>query len=469
MFNYFKISRFFLYLIPLGVMIVTPSTLFPFIVGKYVFFRTMVGLALIFYLLGLLFQPKEVRPPKINGQSWGDQTSQILKSPLVIAVSVFVLIFLLAGFFGVDPANSFWSNFERGEGGLQIIHLWLFFILLIALFKEEKDWQKLFIIAIIGGVGMALYGFMAGAGVSGFIGGKFSDPGFRLSGSIGNPAYVAAYAIFMMFYSAYLLVSKYWNRFLSGGAITLFTLIVFFLAVFWLAATRGAFFGLIAALMAFLGYLIYSHKFWRKWLLMGVFAVLLIVGSGVYFKDTAFVKSLPGSRVFDISLSAETFQTRWIIWGTAFKGWQERPILGWGPENFINVFDRHFNPSYVIAAKSGFEWFDRAHSVYFGYLVETGILGLLSFLSIFIVYYKTLINADKKLIYRDKKSVLISQNQYISVWQRALLFSLPMAYLVQGIALFDVLPIYFNLFLFLAFASYKFNLKSQISNLKNTS
>ena len=129
MIDYFKISKFFLYLVPLSVVIVSTSTLFPFIVGKYAFFRTTVGLALIFYLIGLLFNKQQLSI--VNSQ-----LSNVFKRPLVIAVSIFVFIFILAGFFGVDTANSFWSNFERGEGGLQLLSLWLFFILLILLFRE---------------------------------------------------------------------------------------------------------------------------------------------------------------------------------------------------------------------------------------------------------------------------------------------------------------------------------------------
>ena len=106
--------------------------------------------------------------------------------------------------------------------------------------------------------------------------------------------------------------------------------------------------------------------------------------------------------------------------------------------------------------------------MYFDYLAETGALGLLSFLGMWAVFYwqffKTRIHTDKERINTDNpyKSDKISinprlQNPYQSMWQSALLFSLPIAYLVQGIVLFDVLPIYINIFLFLAFSAYKFN------------
>src|SRR3989338_6798088 len=141
--NYFKISKFFLYLAPFAIILITPSTLFPFIVGKYVWFRTSVDLALIFFLLGVLLDNYRVNELKLY-----ENLSKLIRNPLVIAVTLFAAVFVLAGFFGIDPANSFWSNFERGEGGLQMIHLWLFFSLSILLFREEKDWRTIFRVMI---------------------------------------------------------------------------------------------------------------------------------------------------------------------------------------------------------------------------------------------------------------------------------------------------------------------------------
>ncbi len=57
--NYFNLARIFLLVPLIAIVVVTPSTLFPFIVGKYVIFRAAVDLAVIFFLLGLLQKNKE--------------------------------------------------------------------------------------------------------------------------------------------------------------------------------------------------------------------------------------------------------------------------------------------------------------------------------------------------------------------------------------------------------------------------
>jgi hypothetical protein len=489
--SYFKISKFFLFASVFFVALVTGSTLFPFIVGKYIWFRSCVDLAFIFFLLGLLFQDKEGACLK--------KLKEVFKNKIAITVSVFTAIFLLAGFFGVNPAASFWSNFERGEGGLQILHLFIFFVLLLALFKEEKDWQKIFIFSLVAGLLMTFYGVGAslkyidakiafrtnpnGNGMEyeqvltgeggpfyqtfkSFIGSPFNQKGFRFSGSIGNPAYVAVYSIFMMFYALYILAKKYKNRYRSIGAIILYFLLAVFLAVFIGAATRGAFIGLIAAVIAFAVYSLYSKKHLRGWLFSGIAVLILIVSIFVYFKDAPFVRAIPGSRIFDISFTAETFQDRVMIWKIAIDGWKERPFLGWGPENFIQVFAKDFNTDYFSPGSGFGAWFDRDHSIFFDYLVEAGILGLLSYFSIFAVFYWQMFKKNKiaeisNQISRDKNQY--NSDGYKQMFLSALIFAVPIVYLVQGLVIFDVLPTYFNLFLFLAFAAYYFDSKNQIN------
>jgi len=524
--RYFKLARFFLYLVPLTVIIVTPSTLFPFIVGKYAFFRTTVFLALICFLLGLLFQPENVsrvKPHRNPSPNYNKPplNYHLIITPLAITVAAFVLIFLLACLFGTDPKMSFWSNFERGEGGLQILCLGIFFALLVILFREEKDWQKLFWFSVLAASLVIFYGvgahlkyldaemttrveggfevqMMTGRGgpyyqtFKNFIGGSFNEPHFRFSGSLGNPAYTATYLVFALFYAGYLLVSGLkafraqgakkddlkapavpkWKFVFSGQSWFLGAVMIFFFVFFWLAATRGAFMGLIAAVFGGMFCFIYQYKKWRKPMLVAAGLLLLAIILLIHFRDTAFISSLPGSRLFDITVSAETWRHRTYMWKAAIDGWRERPLFGWGPENFSQIFIRHFNPNY-FDPKAGFTaWFDRAHSVFFDYLSQTGGFGLLAYLSVFAVFYLSLIkmfrspvlnhrqlpnsiprkNADDKLLpnYPITQSLIIN----------TLLFALPIAYLVQGIVLFEILPLYLNLFLFLAFAAHKLRNKS---------
>jgi uncharacterized membrane protein YgcG len=484
---YFKIAKFFLYLVPFTVIIVSSTTLFPFIVGKYAFFRTSVSLALIFFLLGLL----------LDKQSFDyNIIKDLLKSPLVIAVFAFVAAFLLACFFSINPYYSFWSNFERGEGGLQILYLGVFFFLLAVLLREEKDWQRLFGLSVLAAALVIFYGIGAHlkyidmqtqmnpetgpqeqrGGIffnlfKGFIGSSFNEPGFRFSGSLGNPAYTATYLIFALFYAGYLLLDYLHNKKQSkkqpiekknshlkkqsqevdsfSPIILLILAVIIFAVFFWLASTRGAFMGFVAAVLLASFYLALQYKRYRIYFLSFAVLVVFLVGILIMYRDHPRIANLPGARLFQISLSAKTWQDRVFVWKIAIDGFKERPIFGWGPENFLPVFALHFNTK-LFNSQEGFSaWFDRAHSIYLDYLVEIGIIGLLSYLSIFAAFYWLLF-----------KKQLRMNNHFggSSFWQNlqmSFIFALPIAYLVQGIVLFEILPLYINIFLFLAFANYK--------------
>jgi hypothetical protein len=49
----------------------------------------------------------------------------------------------------------------------------------------------------------------------------------------------------------------------------------------------------------------------------------------------------------------------------ALKGIAERPVLGWGQENFNYVFNKYYNPQMFGQE----EWFDRTHNVVLDWLI----------------------------------------------------------------------------------------------------
>ena len=450
-----SVSKFFLYASVLCVLVVMTSTFFPFIGGKDYFFRIAIELSLTFFVLWWAFEAPEGVVSKM--------LKRIVREPLFIAVSLFVAMFMLATIFAYDSHAAFWSNYERGEGGFQMLHYYSFFFLLVCLFDSRKDWIRLFWVSLGTTVGMILYGLGAAVFVTrsdgsfsnpfGFVGpyivnGKLAKPTFfgrvfaseRFQGSLGNPAYVAPYLMFSFFYLLWLWISERTKTLFKN--ISYGTLLLFLFAFFYFGSqTRGAFVGFVGALFAFLVVLAFKNRAWRKWALLTIAAFAILGGTVAYYRQSDFAKKLLPARLLDIGISDSSFQTRLWTWNSAWQGFKERPLLGWGPENFSAVFDKHFDPRHFIPGKPSETWFDYAHSVVFDYLSETGILGLVSYLGIFAVFYWE---------WTRKRSI---EGGAIGA---ALLAALPFGYLIQGLALFNVLPIYLNLFLFLGFACYQF-------------
>lgn len=475
------LSRWFLYASIFSVVVVLTGTFFPFIGGKYYFFRTMIGLSAIAWLLWWAFEDKKKEAEAAM--------KDLISRPLFFAVSLFVLMFLLAALFAFDVHGAFWSNFERGEGAFQMLHYYAFFVLAILNLRKKEDWivaLKLFLVAA--GL-MILYGvvgffFLYNPGwfclqdaqgqivsCNGIVGRMITPyqttsaegipktlfgifTGTRFQGSLGNPAYVAPYLMFSMAYAFLLwslgrLKNKYFEAGIYGG------LVFIFLIFFILSQTRGAFLGLLAAVFSFLIYMAITHRPTRKW-----FAGILVLGAlglGLLFsfRESPMISKLPVSRLFEISFSERTAQTRLWTWNSAWQGFKERPLLGWGPENFSMVFDRHFDEKHFIPGDPSAEtWFDRAHSIIFDYLAETGLLGLLSFFGMFLVFYLQFFRS--RLLEKFGFSKVEGKDFHLSPWAWGLVAVVPIGYFVQGLVLFDVLPIYINVFFFLALMSFVF-------------
>ncbi len=432
-----KSAKFFLYASVFSVAVVLPDTYFPFIGGKYYFFRLTVEAAAALALLWWAFA----------GGDLYARFRRAARQPLFLAVSIFVLVFILASLFAYDPQAAFWSNYERGEGGFQMLHYYLFFALLFLLLDKREDWHLLFKLSIAAAGLMILYGLASAALMPKVLGPYYRDSGpiaptflgrlfypeSRFQGALGNPAYVAPYLIFSTFYILWLWLKEKGERYknwIYGG------LTVTFLFFFFLTQTRGALMGLAAGVMVYWLYeLLFNSKF-RRLSAVVLAAVVLLGGLLFVFRDTPLVRNSPIGRISEINLGASSFQTRLWTWNSAWQGFKERPLLGWGPENFSTVFDKYFDTRHY-SGPGAETWFDRAHSLIFDYLAETGILGFLSYVGIFAVFYWQ--------FFRRRVADL-------SDWQTGLLVALPAAYWVQGLVLFDVLPIYINLFILLAFA-----------------
>jgi hypothetical protein len=540
-----KLSKFFTYASLFCVLVVLTNAFFPFIGGKTYWFRIAVELAVAFAMLWWAFEapPGEARR----------RFRETFKKPLVVAVSIFVAVFLLAALFADNPHGAFWSNYERGEGGFQMLHYYAFFVLLSLFFTRWEDWRKLFIVGVAAAFLMVVYGIASAhflgttfyyipdwlyrflhalfpsttpetfsiRFVSAYLGpggqpvaSTFLErlfwPSVRFQGSLGNPAYVAPYLIFTMFFCLYLAVrekrARWW--WVAGTA--------FFGLFALLTQTRGAFLGFLAAVFAFLFYFIVHTEgrarlrariaLWGfvlvNWLLafkalsfrilegtlgraaledsslwwfarrlydVGLPQEILVyvcIASIVFFASVDFIlttrhatrrlvaaillgvlliggsfyarERVAGSK--EAQKVAESFSTRVWTWGSALQGFQERPLLGWGPENFPAVFDKYFNSKHYVPGENRETWFDRAHSVFFDYLAETGLIGLLAYLAIFIVFAVEFFRRTKPYA----ETLILS----------GLILAVVTGYLVQASVLFDVLPIYLNLFLVLAFAAW---------------
>ena len=344
-----------LFLIPLAPLIVANSFFFPFITGKAFYFRILVEIAVAAWAV-LALLDREYRPRF----SWTGA-----------AVFAFVVWMFIANLFAPNVAKAFWSNFERMEGWVLLIHLLGFFVAASAVLRVEKKWRAWFLASLGVAVIVSAHGILQQLGAM-----PIHQGSTRIDSSFGNSAYFAIYLLFNTFLALWLAFTenRSWLKWLLVAFAALEALLVF------LTETRGTVLGLLGGLvLTGLLFAFTGSKRVRQWGAWGA-AVVIILAGGLYLaRDTAFVQ---GNDVLHrvTSINLADGQVRFTIWGMAFDGFLERPIVGWGQEGFNYVFNQYYRPSLYQQEP----WFDRAHNAFIDWLIAGGLPAFLLYLSLFV-------------------------------------------------------------------------------------
>lgn len=359
-----------IFALPFVPLLVTTSLFFPYITGKNFAFRAIVevmaGAWLALALYSSAYRPR---------RSW-----------LLAALAAFVLIIGVADVFGVHPFKSIWSNYERMDGWITLIHLFAYVVVAASVLNTEKLWRRLFWTSLGVSVYLGIYGILQVAGISALGQGGASGLTARIDATFGNPIYFAVYMLFHVFIAALLWAQQWSERgegkrlsiSLAYGAIILLdTFALFF------TGTRGAMVGLIGGtLLSALLMLICARNSRTAWRtsVSAVVALIVLIGGFWMIRDAAWVQRVGFlQRLATISTSDNTVKARFINWSIAWEGVKERPVLGWGQENYAIVFDKYYDPRMYGQEP----WFDRVHNIVFDWLIAGGFLGLIAYLSIF--------------------------------------------------------------------------------------
>ncbi len=341
-----------LFLIPFIPLYIASDMYFPFITGKGFAFRILVEVALAGYVLLALVDARY--RPKF---SW-----------TYLLYGALVLWMVLANFLAENVHKAFGSNFERMDGFVTIVHMFVFFAVLGSVLTVDQLWRKWWLTFLAAAGLVCAYGLFQLAGMA-----EIHQGGARVDATFGNAAYLGVYLLFVI-------AIALWQAFESKGWLRniLFAFVFVSAAILFATATRGAIIGLAGATL--LGSVLWAFESKKKSRILagGVFLGLLVL-IGVFFmaKDTTFIKSDPTlARLSSISLKDGT--TRFGIWNIAFAGAQERPVFGWGQEGFTYVFQKYYHPSLFGQEP----WFDRAHNTYLDWLIAGGIPALLLFLGL---------------------------------------------------------------------------------------
>ena len=387
-------------LLLLTPFVVLPGTAFPFSIGKALWSRALIEIAFALWAVLALARPA-YRPPR----SW-----------LLLLLAAGLGVSLLSAAAGVSLQRSLWSTYGRMQGTIDQAHWFALAVVLASLLRRPREWRVLLAAHLAAGAVVACLIVAGAADLEVPVFPRYPEHSSgRFSGPFGNPTVLSVYMLANLVLAAgvaaraLLQASSTAVRLVQGAVWT--GVAALHLAGLVLAGSVGGIAGLVAAAgfaaLAFTG--LAGGR--RRLAAVGLFAVLAVgvVGLGARFFDaerTATVAApglvrLPGGasleRMGSLHVQHPSVQSRLASWRAGLRGFAERPLLGWGPENFEVVFGRH---------ATGYAATSESHSRAHGKLVEvaatTGVAGVAAWLALWGLALVVLLRAARAMAPGDR-------------------------------------------------------------------
>ena len=377
-------------------LVFLPVVIFPFVFSKLIFFQMVVGLTFPAYLI----------------LAWVEPAYRPKKNILFLAILSYFIALALSVIFAVDPFRAWWGNQERMNGFFTLLHFFAWLTMTIGVLKTWKSWERLLTYEVVLSGIMAIVPYLQQVKHDLLL---FVSYG-RVGGLLDNPIYMGAYQIFNLFFLALLFLKNPSRKArIFYGVIALLDI-----GAFMMAQSRGALVGLAAGIGIFaIYYALFTHNKKARYGILGA-ALLFFLSYGVLFafRDTPFIQNSMLGRITYLG----GIEGRFIAWKISWQGFLERPITGWGFDNYHILFNLKFNPL-SLRAGSYETWFDRSHNTVLDVLSMTGLVGFLTYFSIFGAIFYGVWRAFKK--------------KWVDLPIAAILTALPVAYFVQNLFVFD--------------------------------
>ncbi len=365
------------------------------------------------------------------------------------AIVGYFMVILVSGILGIDPVNSLFGDFSRGISVMLVGFLSLFAAFFSEIVRRKQvALRRIMIVSFWTGMVVSLMAFLGQHAFN--VGWKVINASWNGS-TIGNSSFLGAYLLLVLFFGFYLLVTaEGWKKKMgwAGGIVatvigpTLFNFQILTgnsafgevlkNPVQLTGEAQGAVLGILVGLfVAGCAWLIMSRSRIRKIIGTGMMVAALIAGIGLTVTAVT-----PGTRLYDSITQVKT-QSRFVYWDVAWKGFLDKPVLGWGFQNYSYVYQHHFDPIVFAVGYGRESWTDSAHSVIFEHLANTGIIGTIAYLLVYVSAVVSLVMA-----YRSDQS---RENR----WFVAIAAGLLAGYLVQNLFVFDHPAVLFVFFMWL--------------------
>ena len=360
-----------IYLILFLPIVLLPPTFQPAVWSRTLLFRIALTLLISFFFFKFFYK-KDI---SISIPKW--------KSPVYLPfliLSGFFITLILATIFSQDFMFSVFGSPKRAGGVLNLLFFFLFSVFL-ALSVNENNWKKLFnwlfgigvlvsLLAVVQYFNLFKNLFIA------FEGG--GTPSF-----LGSATFLAIYLIFLVFLSfTFLIQEKEKKKRITYGA--LFLLFIFTILI---TGARATYLGLLVGFFFFIFF--YPKKFKTLKIISAglVLFAIIIVAFFNFYPQVAEKNSLFQVAVNRLSIKKVAIDlagTRLSAWKITFEAIKDKPILGWGPENFYIGFEKYYDPNIPVIKDT---WWDRPHNVFLDIAVSSGIISLILYFLFWLIIF----------------------------------------------------------------------------------
>ncbi len=421
----------------LGALVATFLAALPFFVSRTLFYGAInAKFFFVVFVVDLLLLG-------VGYHLWQKKDQITLRGKWLLgALALTIAVQYLTSFTGVYPERSLFSDIIRSTGALFLTHIAALAVLLGS-YLTEKDWSLVRKTVALSTALVALFVLIGNEGFG--ASGRFLWMNFDINGfSFGNSTFAGTYFLLALalalieFFRAESKKWRYWM--LAASVLILASPILLNIGILWgktpfvdvlanpsliLGSARASSAAALALILFVLGAL-GIHRFvpqkGRAGTTIGWAALWLIgIVGGLALLFT------PGSAVQEAYIRTSS-EARIIVWSAGMRAIAERPLLGWGPENFGYAFESHFDNRVYLKENYGETWFERAHNVFVDTLSDSGALGIASFVLLTLAFWFA--------VYRARKSGVIALPETL------LLAALPVAHLLQLQTGFDTVASY---------------------------
>lgn len=291
---------FILFFLPLFFC---PLSADPFWVAEKFFFKFLISLLIIVYLIRAFFNSSFI----------------VYKTPY----NLFFLGFILFNIIGVIKVHNYflWADAVF----FNIFYFSIFFVSLDFCAQDRNNYKKIIILILLSNLIAAIYGTIQSAGLDPI---KWqTDFSKRAASTLGNPNFLAGQLLLALPLAISLFFSEKLSRPLS------ITMIIILFAGLVLSQTRGAYIGFIVSMVVFF---ILTLKYEKEIFYKNKNAIIAIFFLA-FFMAIAYIVINPEirTRIKDaLILKDSNISIRVSLWKNTMYMIKENPLMGSGPGNF---------------------------------------------------------------------------------------------------------------------------------------